>query len=70
MYVSEYLCILQTLTICIFLQIWRRNKGDFFLACVYLNEMSTPFLSVKAVLEKVNKLSFVLSCKYFVWSVY
>lgn len=31
--------------------IWRKQKGDFFLACVYLNEMSTPFLSFKAVLE-------------------
>ncbi|KAL9982099.1 hypothetical protein ACROYT_G010897 [Oculina patagonica] len=35
--------------------IWRKNKGDFFLACVYLNEMSTPFLSFKAVLEKLGK---------------
>lgn len=33
---------------------WRRSKGDFFLACVYLNEMSTPFLSVKAILDKLG----------------
>lgn len=34
--------------------IWRKAKGDFFLACVYLNEMSTPFLSLKAILEKLE----------------
>ncbi|XP_068748379.1 TLC domain-containing protein 3A-like [Montipora capricornis] len=33
---------------------WRRSKGDFFLACVYLNEMSTPFLSLKAILDKLG----------------
>ena len=39
---------------------WRRNKGDFFLACVYMNEMSTPFLSLKAILEKVNRV-----CRFY-----
>jgi len=40
--------------------IWRKNKGDFFLACVYLNEMSTPFLSFKAILEKLEMRKSVL----------
>ncbi|XP_015775321.1 PREDICTED: protein FAM57B-like [Acropora digitifera] len=60
LYKKKKLIILHHIFLPIFgfpaITMWRRNKGDFFLACVYMNEMSTPFLSFKAILEKVNKV--------------
>ncbi|KAK2556219.1 Ceramide synthase [Acropora cervicornis] len=56
LYKKKKLIILHHIFLPIFgfpaITMWRRNKGDFFLACVYMNEMSTPFLSFKAILEK------------------
>ena len=33
---------------------YRRGLGDFFVGCIYLAEMSTPFLSVHAMLRKLD----------------
>lgn len=34
---------------------FRKDLGDFFIGCLYTVEISTPFLSLKVVLEKLGK---------------
>lgn len=64
LYKKKKLIIIHHLLLPVFgfpaITIWRRSKGDFFLACIYLNEMSTPFLSLKAILEKLGMRKSVL----------
>ncbi|EDO47506.1 predicted protein, partial [Nematostella vectensis] len=33
----------------------RQDRGDFFIGCLFMSEMSTPFLSLRAVLAKLGK---------------
>ncbi|CAB3995879.1 FAM57A [Paramuricea clavata] len=57
---------------------YRRGLGDFFVGCIYLAEMSTPFLSVHAILRKLDMQKhiifkvngFLLAISFFIGRIF
>lgn len=51
-----YVCLLTLCVLCLSVpQFFRREQGDFFIGCLFLTELSTPFVSLGKILIQVRQ---------------
>lgn len=61
-----HVCLLTPCALCLSVpQFFRRDQGDFFIGCLFLTELSTPFVSLGKILIQVRQHVHMLGLSVF-----